>query len=241
MNERARTWGLRLLALGLAIGIWLNASVEDRLELSERLVEASVSYNRPRGFIIMNQLQSVNVRLMGNRKAIRQIAPYEVNLQVDLLNQQEPGTVTINLTSDMLLLPEGLEVVSIEPPAIPVELEREITRRITVSPQIVGKPPEGTLLEEPEVFPNQVLVAGPESLINRIESLPTRAIRLDGQTTTFEVTVPVDPPDPLIQVVQPSQVTVRVPLKPPEPPESTGADAEGEGATAARPVQEDNS
>ena len=66
MNERARSWGLRLLALGLAIGIWFNASVEDRLELSERLVEASVSYNRPRGFIIMNQLQSVNVRLMGD-------------------------------------------------------------------------------------------------------------------------------------------------------------------------------
>lgn len=223
MNERARTWGLRLLALGLAVGIWFNASVEDRLELSERLVEASVSYNRPRGFVIMNQIQSVNVRLEGNRKAIRQIAPYEVNLQVDLLNQDEPGTFTINLTPDMLLLPEGLEVIAIEPNVIPVELEREITRRIPVMPQLTGEPLGQSKLQEPEVFPSQVLVAGPESLVSDLESLRTRPIRLDGHATTFEVTVPVVPPNPLIQVVQPTQVTVRVPLTLPEPPQPTGA------------------
>lgn len=238
MNERARTWGLRLLALGLAIGIWFNASVEDRLELSERLVEASVSYNRPRSFVIMNQLQSVNVRLEGNRKAIRQIAPYEVNLQVDLLNQTEPGTYTVNLTSDMLLLPEGLEVVAIEPNVIQVELEREITRRIPVVPQLVGQPAGDTKLQEPEVFPNQVLVAGPESLVNRTESLRTRPIRLDGHTATFEVIVPVDPPDPLVQVVQPTQVTVRVPLASPDQPQpADGGAAQG----PARPAQEEDS
>jgi YbbR domain-containing protein len=186
----------------------------------------------------MNQIQSVNVRLEGNRKAIRQIAPYQVNLQVDLLNQREPGTFTVNLTSDMLLLPEGLDVVAIEPNVIPVELEREITRRIPVIPQIVGRPAGDARLQEPEVFPNQVLVAGPESLISRIESLRTRPIRLDGHTGTFEVTVPVDPPDPLIQVVQPTQVTVRVPLTSTEPPPPTGT---GTTQDATRPAQEDHS
>ncbi|HYG62551.1 MAG TPA: CdaR family protein [Thermoanaerobaculia bacterium] len=238
MNERARTWGLRLLALGLAIGIWFNASVEDRLELSERLVEASVSYNRPRGFVIMNQIQSVNVRLEGNRRAIRQIVPYEVNLQVDLLNQREPGTFTVNLTADMILLPEGIEVIAIEPNIIRVELEREVTRRIPVIPQLAGSPAGDAKLQEPEVFPNQVLVAGPESLVSGIESLRTRPIRLDGHATTFEVNVPVDPPNPLVQVVQPTQVTVRVPLIPPQPPQPTDADA---AQDAADPEQEDNS
>ena len=54
MSETARTWGLRLLALGIAIGIWFNASLQDRLVSSERLVEARLSYNRPRGFVILH-------------------------------------------------------------------------------------------------------------------------------------------------------------------------------------------
>jgi len=30
MNESARTWGLRLLALGIAIGFWFSVSFQDR-------------------------------------------------------------------------------------------------------------------------------------------------------------------------------------------------------------------
>ena len=44
----------RQAALGIAIGLWSNASLQDRLVSSERLVEAGISYNSPRGFIIIN-------------------------------------------------------------------------------------------------------------------------------------------------------------------------------------------
>lgn len=222
MNERIRTWGIRLLALGIAIGLWLNASLEDRLELTERLMEASVSYNRPRGFVIMNQISTVNVRLRGNERAIRQLNPFTVDVQVDLA-QRESGVYTINLGDEHVLRPEGLEVLSIEPNIIRVELEREITQRLPVVPKLLGEP--DSPMAEPEVFPSQVLVAGPERLVTRIGSLTTRPIDLTGESLPFEVTVPVDPPDPLIQVVQPSQVTVRVPPLPPENPEAqNGAD-----------------
>ncbi|MFP5284937.1 MAG: YbbR-like domain-containing protein [Thermoanaerobaculia bacterium] len=215
MNETLRTWGLRLLALGLAIGIWFSASVEDRLVSSERQVEASVSYNRPRGFIILDQVQDVNVRLIGSKRAIRQLNPYQVSVQVDL-PQREEGTVTINLSAENVLVPPGLEVVSIEPNTIRVELEREVTQRVPVVPQLVGRPADGFVVEEPEVFPNQVLVSGPASLVARTESLTTKPINLNGRTTTFEETVNVVTTDPLLQIVQPTRVSVRVPMKPPQ-------------------------
>jgi len=212
VSERARTWLLRLLALGIAIGIWFNASVEDRLVSSERSVEASISYNRPRGFLIINPVPTVNVRLRGSKKAIRQLSPYMVDVQV-ALSQQQKGSATLNLSSDNVLAPDGLEVVSIEPSTIRVELEREVTQRVTVVPKLVGTPAAGSVTEEPEVFPNQVLVTGPQSMLARIESLSTQPINLDGRAATFEETVPVVPPDPLIQIVQPSRVTVRIPMK----------------------------
>jgi YbbR domain-containing protein len=214
MSEAWRNWGLRLLALGIAIGIWFNASVEDRLVSSERVVEASVSYNRPRGFIVINPVHNVNVRLGGSKKAIRQLSPLMVDVQVELSQRQE-GSATVNLGPENVSAPDGLEVVAIEPSSIRVDLEREITQRVPVFPKLVGEPAAGSTVQEPEVFPSQVLVTGPESMLSRVESLATRPISLDGHALTFEETVPVITPDPLIQVVQPSKVTVRVPMQPP--------------------------
>jgi YbbR domain-containing protein len=214
LSETARTWALRLLALGIAIGIWFNASLEDRLASNEKVVEASVSYNRPRGFIIINPVRSVQVRVIGSKKTIRQLNPFMVDVQVELSRRQE-GSAILNLGPENVLLPEGLEIVAIEPSTIRVDLEREVTQRLPVKPKLVGEPAAGAIAEEPEVFPNQVLVTGPESMIERIDSLTTRPINLDGHAITFEETVQVLPPDPLIQIVQPSQVTVRVPMRQP--------------------------
>jgi YbbR domain-containing protein len=214
MSETARTWGLRLLALGIAIGIWFNASLQDRLVYSERLVEARVSYNRPRGFIILHPVPSVNVRLSGSKKAIRQLNPFTVDVTVEL-SQRQKGTATINLGPENVIAPEGLEVVDIEPATIRVELEQEITQRLPVVAKLTGEPAGGAIVEEPEIFPNQVLVSGPESLVTRIDHLSTVPISLDGQGATFEMSVPMVTPDPLIQIVQPSRVSVKVPMRKP--------------------------
>ncbi|HEV8579948.1 MAG TPA: CdaR family protein [Thermoanaerobaculia bacterium] len=214
MSEQARNWALRLLALGIAIGIWFNASVEDRLASNEKVVEANVSYNRPRGFIIINPVRTVNVRLIGSKKAIRQLNPYMVDVAVELSQRQE-GSATLTLGPENVLAPSGLEVVSIEPSTIRVELEREVTERLPVSPKLVGEPAAGAIAEEPEVFPSQVLVTGPASMLARVESLSTPPISLEGHALSFELQVPVLPPDPLIQIVQPSKVTVRIPLRQP--------------------------
>jgi YbbR domain-containing protein len=215
MSDRRRIWGLRVLALAIAIGIWSRVSLEEREETTEKLVEAGVSYNLPRGYLVLNQVQNVLVRLRGNRKAIRGLNPYMVDVQIELA-PKGPETVTVQLGADNLLMPEDLELVAIQPNAIQVELDREVTQRVLVEPRLKGKPTAGTKLGEAEVFPNQVLVSGPEKRLNRLLSLPAQQISLEGHGVTFEEEVSVVSPDPLIQVVQPSKVTVKVPILTPE-------------------------
>ena len=215
MSEGLRTWGLRLLALGIALGLWFNSSFEDREAQSERLVTASVNYAWPQGYIVLNRNQSVDVRVRGSSKRVRGLDSGQVDVQVEVGRQR--GPVTINLGPDDVLLPEGLEVVSVEPNAITVEVEREVSRRIRVVPEVMGEPAAGARAGEPEVFPNQVLVAGPESLVARTQVLRTRPVSLAGQSVTFEADVAVVPPAPLIQIVQPTSVTVRVPIQPTKP------------------------
>ncbi|HEY7215470.1 MAG TPA: CdaR family protein [Thermoanaerobaculia bacterium] len=213
MSEAARTWALRLLALGIAIGIWFNASVEDRLASSEKVVEANVSYIRPRGYVIINPVRSVNVRLLGSKKAVRQLNPVLVDVQVEL-SRREEGSTTVTLGPENVLAPEGLEVVSIEPSNIRVELAPEIAKWVPVVPRLAGRPAPGVQVGEPEVVPNQAWVTGPKTMVDSIDSLATSPVNLTGHAATFEETVPVLAPDPLIQIVQSSRVTVRVPLQP---------------------------
>jgi YbbR domain-containing protein len=221
VNAGTQTWGLRVLALGIAIGLWFNFSFEAREAPSERLIEAGVSYNRPRDFIVLAPVQSVNVRLRGSSKAVRRLNPSQVSVQVDLARYQE-GTWQVSLGAENVLMPENLEVVSIEPPVIRAELEKEVTQRLPVVPKLTGEPAGGATLEEPEVLPNQVLVTGPLSRITKAGTLSTQPISLDGHAIPFEVQMPVVSPDPLIQIVQPFKVLVRVVLTPPlveTPPE----------------------
>ncbi|HEV7670088.1 MAG TPA: CdaR family protein [Thermoanaerobaculia bacterium] len=215
MSDRRRIWGLRVLALAIAIGIWSRVSLEEREETTEKLVEAGVSYNLPRGYLVLNQVQNVLVRLRGSRKAIRGLNPYMVDVQIQLA-PTSPETVTVQLGADNLLMPEDLEFVAIEPNAIQVELDREVTQRVLVEPRLKGKPAAGSKAGQAEVFPNQVLVSGPEKRLSRLASLPAQQISLEGHGVTFEEEVDVISPDPLIQVVQPSKVTVKVPILTPE-------------------------
>lgn len=214
MSDGLRTWGLRLLALFIAVALWFSISLDDRQELSERLVEASISYDWPRNFVILDPQSSVRVRVRGNSKQVRELNPYLVNVQVELTST-EPGTHTINLSRENVLLPGDLEVIAIEPNVIRVELEREISQRVPVLPQLIGEPAAGAVVEEPEVFPNLVLVSGPASLLAKIESLKTPPISLDGHALSFQEEVPVVSPDPLIQIVQPTRVLVNIPIRQP--------------------------
>ena len=45
MTERAGRWGLRALAVAGALTVWFFSSVEKRERISEKVVDASVTYN----------------------------------------------------------------------------------------------------------------------------------------------------------------------------------------------------
>jgi YbbR domain-containing protein len=212
MSENARIWSLRILALLIAIALWYRFSLEGRETLTERTVEAAVSYNRPLDFIVLNPVPTVAVRVRASSKKIRQLGSYLVSVQVEL-TQAEPGIVNVPLSPEAVQLPEGYSVVSIEPDVIRVELDKEVTQRLPVRPQLIGQPAAGVTAGKAGVLPDQVQVTGPQTMLARIASLSTRPISLEGHAATFDETVTVMPPDPLIQIVQPLKVTVTVPLE----------------------------
>ncbi len=220
MSETVRQWGLRLVALAVAIGLWFNLSYREREAMSERTIDVPVSYNQPRGFVVVNPVATVKVHLRGNSKTIRSLYPYNIDVQVKL-PQARVGNVTLDLGPENVLRPEDLQVVSIRPNVLHVTLDREMTRNVPVHAKTTGKPAGGATAGEPLAIPSEIMVTGPESSLAKIRTLPTRPVSLEGHALSFEEETEVVIPD-LLQAV-PSTVVVRVQLTP-EPPAEPAAE-----------------
>lgn len=209
-------WGLRVLAVVVAIFLWFTVADHKREGLSEKVLDVTVSYNTPRGFILLNPVEKVRVRFRGPTSKIFELRPDEVETFVEV-PPVETGVVDVQLRADHnIRLPDpDLEVVSVEPSLLHLELDREINRQLKVVPQLVGEPAAGAKVGDTVVTPPLVMVRGPSSHLTQGVTLSTTPIRLDQHALDFEETVAVTSSDPLVQVIQPQLVTVRIPLNVP--------------------------
>lgn len=222
MTERAGRWGLRALAVAGALTVWFFSSVEKRERISEKVVDASVTYNLPRGTVLLDPIQSVKVRLRGPDRQLRTLSPWAIDVVVDVSGSTGGGLDVVHLTAADVERPDPIEAVSIEPNSIPVRLDVEATRTLPVVPRIVGEPAGGSVPGDIATLPESAIVRGPQSLLANLDSLTTSPVSLDGHAFSFDQTVSVIPPDPLIRVVQPTTVLVRVPMVVPDPDSPEG-------------------
>lgn len=216
LSENGTRWGLRTLALALAILAWFFFSFEDRERLAETTLEPLVNYNPPRGFTILNPEERVRVQVSGSPSRISTINPFQVSVMVDLSDNTEAGTVEALLGAENVDLPEGIEFVSITPNLLALTLDEVVEDLKPVDVRLVGEPAAGAIAQTPEVLPPRVLVRGPRSRLSQVQALTTSPVSLDGHALDFEEPVAVVSPDPLVTILQPVVVTVRVPMEIPE-------------------------
>ena len=209
MSDSKNTWGLRLLALALAVTAWFVFTVEKRERLSEKVIEATVRYDNFPGLIVVERLETVRVGVRGTVSRLRALNPFAVDVFVELSNPDK-GVFEVPLTSDNVFLPPNIEVVSIDPNIIQLKLDREAAVLLPVLPRLEGEPAAGAIVQHAEVIPPNVLVRGPEDIVRSIGTLSTTPVYLTGHALDFQEQAAVLPPDPLVSVVQPAIVNVRV-------------------------------
>jgi len=215
VTDRYSRWGLRLLAFVAALVVWWIAAVEKREKITEKVVDASVSYNSARGLILLDPIQTVKVRLRGPDRRVRAIAPFELDVVVDV-PASVAGTTTVQLSGENVLTPEEVEVVSIDPNALEIRMDREATAELPIKPRLVGEPAGGAVPGDPRVAPARARVRGPQSVVSGLAAVSTSPISLEGHALSFEQTVSVVSSDPLVRIVEPPFVTVSVPMQSPD-------------------------
>jgi YbbR domain-containing protein len=222
MSEARSLWGLRLLALALAGLAWFLFSGEKREPLSEKIVDAAVRYDPPDNYLLLERVENVRVSARGPLSKIRSLTAPFVDVFVTLPERE--GVQQIALGEDQVILPEGLELISVEPNVIQVTLDQLGTRFVPVVATFVGEPAAGARVLGSRVVPNSVLVAGPASRIAALDHVTTLPIDLSGHARDFQREVAVRPPEPLISIQEQPTVSVIVQLEIPNIAPANGQD-----------------
>jgi len=199
--------GLKLVALLPAILTWFVIANQER---SEMVLNAPITVNLPEGLTpTAAPPDEVTVRLKGRRNALARLTPSDVQVSVDLARAQE-GRQIVLLDKQNLNVPFGIELVSIAPSSLDLELVSIVERRVPIRPNLTGEVPEGHLVSGTTVEPAEARVSGPESLFTETLTMSTEPVKLNGRENTFSTRVRVLTAVGDLQVVSPEFASVSV-------------------------------
>lgn len=205
-------WATKLLALVIAIGIWLG--VQSMLVVDVR-TRAEIRYTWPEDLIRLEEVPtSVSLTVQGPQSVVRRLERQRPVIVVDLSESPE-GPTTVDFTALSISgLPPNVTVLHISPPSVELKLERTMTRKITVHPNITGTSPEGYRVVSVKANPSSVQVSGPRSLLKPpLSELLTDPIDLSELRTSRTVQVPLALPGRTVTTEPKGPVQVAVEIE----------------------------
>ncbi len=177
--------GLRIFSLAFAVGLWLFVNVGQKP--AEWPFQAPVEFrNIPADVMVANQgVDQVEVRLIGPPAVLSTVDADSLKVVLDLEGAR-PGNSTFRLGPDSFSPPRGVRVARVTPAVINLRLDSVVVRLLPVTVRFVGKPPSGHNVAQVEASPATVRVRGPANEVNRMASVDTQPIELEGKGGQFK-------------------------------------------------------
>lgn len=201
-------FGLKLLSLALATGLWLVLARDPAAEVA---VDAPIEFDHMPANLEINSehIPSAQVRVRGPARLVRGLRADQIHVRVDL-SDVRPGERTFNLTAQQIRQPRDLVVVQVVPSQFELSFDVRSRREVEVRPRVRGQFASGLRIAKVTANPDHVAIAGPQTRVQAIDFATTDPIDASGVTSSQTFTTNVYVPDPLIQVVNPTPVHVTV-------------------------------
>jgi YbbR domain-containing protein len=168
----------KLLALFLAVLLWFLVVGEERAEVGLTIPLELV--NIPRNLIVVNNItQGIDIRVNGPRSLVRSLTGRGLSKSLDLSNARA-GTITFPISAEGIKLPRGVTITRIHPPQVVVVLQRLGQRKVAVKARLTGRLPPGFEIASVQIRPEELEVAGPEEVMEGVDTLFTKPIDLGG-------------------------------------------------------------
>ena len=207
-----RAFGLKLLAVLIALVLWLTVAGEHVVERTLR-VPLELRNVPDQLEIVGDPPMTVDVRLRGSSALLGRMEPGDVIAIVDLAAAR-PGSRLFHLRTDEVRRPYGVEVAQITPVTIGLELETSGRRSVQVVPAVEGDPAPGFVLGRALSTPDTVEVVGPESRLRELTNATTEPISVAGQRANVTDVVTIGVSDSALRLTQAQSATVVVEVLP---------------------------
>ncbi|MBN2737556.1 MAG: hypothetical protein JXR70_11285 [Spirochaetales bacterium] len=181
-------WPAKLLSLTAAVLLFFFNRMVNR-EDNNLLVELSVKLRS--GYTVSAPYKDkVLVTLMGDREDdVFKITAEDIEVYADLSSEQyaADGKYRVKLSYDKKL-PESV-TVTLDPLEVDISIEEAIEKSVEISPDFSGVPQEGFRLTFFELSPSLIQLVGPKSRLDKVGSIRTERIDLNGRARDFVVRV----------------------------------------------------
>jgi YbbR domain-containing protein len=170
-----------------------------------------VYYTMPEDRMLVSEPpDQVRITVKGSWRRIKRFDERELErIHIDLTNVRSGEFL---FQKDMVRLPEGLELVAINPASVRLSFEKRAEKSVPVFVPIEGGPDPGFKVERIVTTPSHVAVRGAQSVIEGITRISTRKLSVVGRTGSFRETLPIESPEEFVQIVGRPVVGVYVEL-----------------------------
>jgi YbbR domain-containing protein len=207
-----RNFGLKVLALLVAAGLWFVVAGE---HIAERSMRVPLEFrNIPEGMeIVGDPPASVDVRLRGPSGTLSKLQPGEVVVMLNLRTARK-GMRLFHLQTDEVNRPFGVTVSQIQPPTLSLDLQPTSQKVVPVSPALEGEPAPGYVVRAVKSDPATVEVIGPEEHLRQTAEAITEPVNIEGARGYVRDTVNVGVARTTVRLRTPQNARVVVEIVP---------------------------
>jgi YbbR domain-containing protein len=207
-----------LWALAMALAVWVAAVAAadpDEVRQFPNPIPVEVIGQDP-GLVITGEVpRQIELTLRAPSSVWQELLAEEDNIRAILdLSGLSSGEHTLEIQVQISVGP--VRIISRTPRTVTVNLERLASETFPVTLNILGEPAIGYQAGDPDLEPEEIIVSGPQSLVERVEQVRA-SINMSDVRESIDQTVTLQPLDENNQVVSdlglnPNQVTVTLPV-----------------------------
>ncbi|MFT6628830.1 MAG: hypothetical protein ACJA1R_002104, partial [Flavobacteriales bacterium] len=177
------TRNLHLKVIAFTLTLTLYSFVLAESEMTQTYTLQPEVASMPSDHVLLRELPPITVELRGSRRGFARLDPDALRtLPITITNTTQTQH---SIRESDLRLPSHLEVLSIRPSRLPIDMERLVERILPVRENRRGNPAPGFELTEIRIEPNTALITAPVSYFDDLRVAFTETIDLGGATGTL--------------------------------------------------------
>ncbi len=169
----------KIIAILISIVVWVFIISEENIE---KTIRVPLKINKSDHTVVVNDVtKEVAVTVSGSRSIIKSLQSLNLFAEINI-DDNSLGLGSYRILPEKMNIPQYLEVNSINPASVLINLEELVQKEVPVIPRFQGTLPHGYMIKRYKVTPENVYIEGAERFVNKTRKVYLKVIDLSSMT-----------------------------------------------------------